>query len=478
MDKKPGLGLHLKSLMALMVIAGIGCATAPPSLDFTPGTIDTSTVVPKVDEFVIVVDGSLSMSELTHQQAKLDVARGLGSALSATIPDDEFTGGVRSFGQGSCLPAGHTTALYPSQAYRAAAAVSAVDSISCAGGPSPLDVALGAIDDELGSSGDRVAVFIISDGRHMDVKGPAAARALRESVGEGLCFYPVLVGNDPTGRRVMAEIAAITACDEATMATDLTTAAAMAQFAEDALFEADADGDGVPDRSDACPGTPQGTQVDEKGCPLDSDGDGVTDDVDACPGTPAGVKVDARGCPLDGDGDGVSDHLDTCPGTPAGVKVDANGCPLDSDGDGVPDHLDRCPGTPAGTPVDASGCPLKGVTVEGTEWHVSGNVLFDVNKAVIRADAKPVLDGIADYLKRNSAVKVEIEGHTDNTGSESWNQTLSERRAASAKAYLESMGVAGARMTTRGAGESDPLVPNDSAENRSRNRRVEFHPGR
>ena len=121
----------------------------------------------------------------------------------------------------------------------------------------------------------------------------------------------------------------------------------------------DSDGDGVGDRYDRCPNTPNGVQVDANGCPLDSDGDGVPDTLDQCPGTPAGTVVDAKGCPTDSDGDGVPDHLDQCPGTPAGVEVDARGCPLDSDGDGVPDARDQCPGTPAGIEVDANGCPAK-----------------------------------------------------------------------------------------------------------------------
>ncbi|RZK34063.1 MAG: hypothetical protein EOO57_11915, partial [Hymenobacter sp.] len=102
----------------------------------------------------------------------------------------------------------------------------------------------------------------------------------------------------------------------------------------------DADGDGVPDRKDKCPDTPQGVKVDENGCPIDTDGDVVADYQDKCPETPGLAAL--QGCP-DADGDGVADYLDKCPGTPAGVKVDAKGCPLDRDGDGVPDYQDRCP---------------------------------------------------------------------------------------------------------------------------------------
>ena len=128
----------------------------------------------------------------------------------------------------------------------------------------------------------------------------------------------------------------------------------------------DADTDGVPDGIDQCPSTPTGVHVDAKGCPVDTDADGVTDGADQCPGTPAGVAVDAAGCPLDADKDGVPDGVDTCPNTPAGATVDPNGCPLDADLDGVPDGLDKCPNTPPGTKVDPSGCPLPAEAVAPT----------------------------------------------------------------------------------------------------------------
>jgi len=120
----------------------------------------------------------------------------------------------------------------------------------------------------------------------------------------------------------------------------------------------DSDQDGVPDSVDACPNTPFGAKVDERGCPVDSDHDGVPDGLDKCPDTPAGAVVDASGCSVDSDHDGVPDGIDKCPDTPAGASVDATGCPVDSDHDGVPDGIDKCPNTPAGATVDASGCPM------------------------------------------------------------------------------------------------------------------------
>ena len=119
----------------------------------------------------------------------------------------------------------------------------------------------------------------------------------------------------------------------------------------------DADGDGVPDDEDKCPGTPPGTKVTVDGCPIDADGDGVPDLQDKCPNTKKGVLVDANGCPEDTDGDGVPDFRDQCPDTPSEVTVNMFGCPIDRDGDGVPDYKDKCAGTPEGIAVNADGCP-------------------------------------------------------------------------------------------------------------------------
>jgi len=81
---------------------------------------------------------------------------------------------------------------------------------------------------------------------------------------------------------------------------------------------------------------------------------------------------------------------------------------------------------------------------------------------------------VAILLRDNPTARVQIAGHTDSDGSESSNQTLSERRAQSVYQYLVSKGIAGNRLTTVGHGESNPVVPNNSAANKARNRRIEF----
>ena len=228
----------------------------------------------------------------------------------------------------------------------------------------------------------------------------------------------------------------------------------------------DSDGDGVNDDADQCPGTPAGTAVDAKGCPLpqDDDGDGVTNDGDKCPNTPAGARVDASGCEPDADGDGVADSRDQCPNTPAGAKVDEKGCELDGDGDGVVDSQDKCPDTPKGDRVDATGCSFK------DEIKLPG-VVFETNSADLKPESIPVLEGAVATLKRYPDLGIEVAGHTDSRGSDAYNLDLSARRAATVLKFLQDGGVTNT-IKSRGYGERQPIANNATDEGRQQNRRV------
>jgi len=235
----------------------------------------------------------------------------------------------------------------------------------------------------------------------------------------------------------------------------------------------DSDQDGVPDGEDACPGTAVGAKVDAKGCPIDSDGDGVPDGLDRCPGTPAEASVDANGCPLDSDGDGVPDYMDDCPDTPQGYIVDSRGCPKDSDGDGVPDSLDDCPNTPKGVPVWNNGCP-KPLFPDGADWAILKGVNFGFNSVKVTPNARRILDGVAASMKLAPDNRFEIGGHTDSVGVEDYNVDLSRRRAEAVREYLVSKGIEPGRLEVRGYGASDPVASNDTEEGRSLNRRVQL----
>lgn len=137
----------------------------------------------------------------------------------------------------------------------------------------------------------------------------------------------------------------------------------------------------------------------------------------------------------------------------------------DSDGDGVVDRRDNCPDTARGTPVDERGCPV---------IPDLAGVHFEYNKADITPRGQGILDEAVRILQQNTHVGINIVGHTDDRGSEQYNQGLSERRANAVRDYLRARGISGSRMTTSGQGESNPVASNDTADGRARNRRVDI----
>ena len=111
---------------------------------------------------------------------------------------------------------------------------------------------------------------------------------------------------------------------------------------------------------------------------------------------------------------------------------------------------------------------------EGIVVEFSSNVLFGLNKSDLSNDAKINLDKLVTVLNTYPDTNIEIQGHTDNSGSEKYNQTLSEKRAGTVSKYLISKSILSQRVTTKGFGEAVPDYDNSTDEGRTQNRRVEF----
>lgn len=111
---------------------------------------------------------------------------------------------------------------------------------------------------------------------------------------------------------------------------------------------------------------------------------------------------------------------------------------------------------------------------EGIVVTFDSGLLFAYDSDAIQGAARENLTNLAESLKKYADTDVLIIGHTDATGSDSYNQGLSERRAASAANFLAANGVARNRIQTAGRGESEPIASNDTAEGRQQNRRVEI----
>jgi peptidoglycan-associated lipoprotein len=103
-------------------------------------------------------------------------------------------------------------------------------------------------------------------------------------------------------------------------------------------------------------------------------------------------------------------------------------------------------------------------------------VHFDYDKANITAENKKILQGNADWIKKNTTYKVQIEGHCDNRGTIEYNLALGERRANAVKAYLASLGVPAGRMSVISYGKEKPIEQGDSEAAYAKNRRANFVP--
>jgi OmpA-OmpF porin, OOP family len=257
-----------------------------------------------------------------------------------------------------------------------------------------------------------IAVIIVSDGADMDQAPVKAAKDLKGEFGNRLCIDTVQVGDDSDGKMILEQIAGASGCGFSTTADGLATSSSLAGFVEGVFLA--------------------------KSAPMAA---------------------------VDSDGDGVPDKKDKCPNTPRNVNVDVFGCPLDADRDGVADYLDQCPNTPMGATVDARGC-----------WTYAAVVLFDINSAEVKSEAYPMLTEAVLILKKNPDLNVEIDGHTDNTGTAAYNMTLSVKRAEAIKDHLVTRGIDPSRLTTKGFGFTKPAASNKTKEGRAKNRRVEFTP--
>ncbi|MBB3123364.1 outer membrane protein OmpA-like peptidoglycan-associated protein/outer membrane protein W [Mesoflavibacter sabulilitoris] len=182
---------------------------------------------------------------------------------------------------------------------------------------------------------------------------------------------------------------------------------------------------------------------------------------------------------LDTDNDGIEDAYDLCPEV-AGKKEFA-GCP-DTDNDGIPDSLDKCPNEKN---IDG-GCPSSKSSIQETPSNTNNiekspvvidtqkTVYFEYNSASLDNNAKGILDAIIEMSKNADTITLKIDGHTDNTGEETFNKSLSINRANNVKDYLVTHGIKSENITTNSFGESQPSADNSTEKGRALNRRAKL----
>jgi OOP family OmpA-OmpF porin len=393
-------------------------------------------LVPKVDNFIVLVDlsGSMFLTKQGKVPAKAKLVKDLLAAINRGIPELGYVGAIQTFPPSK-------TVIGP-QRYTRYTFENGIQSLpekgKIFGNQTPLGKGILGLDPVLRDMPPgKTAIVIFSDGEeNLDVEALKAQKRLMVQYPD-ISFHTVSFADEAGARVTLEELSRGSDGISVEGSALLADGVVLDQFVEDVFYRVEV--------------------------PVDSDGDGVVDEMDKCPDTPTGVSVDARGCPVDSDGDGVPDYLDRCPATPSGVAVNSSGCPVDSDGDGVPDYLDRCPDTPKGATVNEVGC-----------WALRATALFDTNSSYIMGAAYTLLDEVVTILQENPEMKLEIQGHADNTGTPEYNLWLSEKRASRVMDYLVSKGIDPDRLTAKGYGSTQPVVSNDTKEGRARNRRVEL----
>ena len=211
--------------------------------------------------------------------------------------------------------------------------------------------------------------------------------------------------------------------------------------------KADTDGDGLNDGDEL---------LKYKTDPLktDSDGDGLSD----------GAEVSVhRTNPLatDTDNDGVSDADEV-------NKHKTDPTKADTDGGTINDGAEIARGT---NPLDANDDVVK---IEIGKAMVLEGITFKTGSAEVTKESEPALDKAYQTMKENPTIVVQIVGHTDNSGKRSSNIKLSQRRADSVRNYLVNKGIEPARISAVGKGPDQPIAPNNTKENKAKNRRIEF----
>ncbi|HVR37741.1 MAG TPA: OmpA family protein [Thermoanaerobaculia bacterium] len=107
--------------------------------------------------------------------------------------------------------------------------------------------------------------------------------------------------------------------------------------------------------------------------------------------------------------------------------------------------------------------------------RLTSDILFDTDSSGLRSESRATLRGLAENFQRYPENYIDVEGHTDSTGSDDYNLALSERRADAVRDYLVNQGLEPSHVSARGFGESQPKEPNDTPDGRQLNRRVEIH---
>ena len=256
----------------------VSCAVALACATPVVKPVDVQPIVPKsgesvvVDQSIVIVDSSGSICRTEQFPGE----KALVQSLVAAMPAGKYEAGAIAFG-------GVKREVHPLAPLDRAGLASYAGDLGYLSEGSPLDQALAEAAASLKGKSDHAAITVISDGKPTDVVGRKvpeqrsfdAASALAKGYHGTVCIHTIQIGTDPAGAKFLQKLSKVTGCGSHRVASSLGTAASIQGFQREVYLgaapvaraaEGDADGDGVLDSKDRCPGTPSGARVDARGC--------------------------------------------------------------------------------------------------------------------------------------------------------------------------------------------------------------------
>jgi OOP family OmpA-OmpF porin len=228
-------------LFTTFAIVLAGCSSNPPytPASVQPVSIDTTAYAPKVTSFVVILDTSSSMGEDYQERPRIQTAQDLVASFNSTVPPMDFQAGLVTFGKdtGRCFGQGTATAAYGLTTYKPADFATALGSLECAGGTTPMSDGIDATTQLLSAESGMTAVILVSDFQWVNAKSVmSAASQLKAQHADKLCLHTVKVGDNTTGDALIASLNQVAGCDSAMQAGDIASTDAMANFVTEVLL--------------------------------------------------------------------------------------------------------------------------------------------------------------------------------------------------------------------------------------------------
>jgi OOP family OmpA-OmpF porin len=232
--KKYCLKLVVMGMIGALLISCAGRQVKTMAPAFQAYVFPTNQYVPKVDNFVVILDTSLSMADTYHGQAKATIAKNFLTAMNQTLPELKYNAALRTFGHDAYIPDRSTMLVYGVTPYTTSGFETALNTVQAPGGDSslPLAKAIAAAGEDLKAARGPIALIIVSDGEDMDQAPVKAADALKGEFGDRLCIDTVQIGDDPGGMATLEQIAKAGGCGFSAAADRLVDSSSMAGFVE------------------------------------------------------------------------------------------------------------------------------------------------------------------------------------------------------------------------------------------------------